>query len=237
LSSVDELWGLENLAEARRLGDFAFEQFAPFVHGDVVEVGAGLGTYSDRILAAGAASLLTVEPEPRCATALEEKFASEPRAHNVAELLPDAPALAERAGEIDYVLCQNVLEHIEDDYASAAAMAGTLRPGGVLSILVPAHPRLYGPLDKGFGHFRRYTRERLRAVMEATGLELIDLYSFNALGIAGWVVQNRRSKPQISATSLRAYEAMLRGWAPVERRVRLPVGLSLVAHGRRDPEG
>ena len=43
------------------------------------------------------------------------------------------------------------------------AIAGALRPGGRLGLLVPANPKLYGRLDRGYGHVRRYTPGGLRA--------------------------------------------------------------------------
>ena len=92
-----------------------------------------------------------------------------------------------------------MLEHIADDHAAMAAMARTLRPGGRLTALVPAHPRLYGPLDRAFGHYRRYTRERLRDVVEAAGLEVERLYSFNLLGVLGWLAKNRTGGGGIGA--------------------------------------
>lgn len=208
-----------------------FEQFRPYVRGDVVEIGAGIGTFSRLILEAGAGSLLTLEPEPACARRLDRLFADEPRARNVAERLPDAPSLT--AGSADHVICQNVLEHIDDDLAATRAMAATLRPGGHLSILVPAHPRLYGRLDRRFGHCRRYTHARLASLLGDAGVDVVCLHAFNALGILGWLVQNRRRQPRISGGSLRVYEALLRGWAPIERRLNLPAGLSVIAHARR----
>jgi SAM-dependent methyltransferase len=126
-----------------------------------------------------------------------------------------------------------VLEHIEDDAAALAAMARALRPGGRLTVLVPAHPGLYGPLDRAYGHHRRYTRERLRGIVERAGLEVERLYRFNALGVPGWWVRNRTGADGIGRGPLRVYEALLAAWRPVERRLEPPVGLSLVVHARR----
>jgi SAM-dependent methyltransferase len=228
-----ELWDLENFNSAHRLGDWMFEQFAPFVGGSVVEVGAGIGTFSRRLLAHGVESLLLVEPEPPCAHLLERDWGVDPRVTVARETLPDSPALRAWEGRADFVLCQNVLEHIAEESGAVKAMADALAPGGVVTILVPAHPRLYGRLDERYGHERRYTRKRLARVIDRTGLELVDLYSFNALGIAGWLAKSFAGKPSVSPGSLRAYERMLPYWRAVEDRRSLPVGLSLVAHARK----
>lgn len=227
MTYTENVWDLENLARAERLADWIFEQFRPYVRGAVAEIGAGIGTYSERIRAAGVDDLLLVEPEPACAERLRSSFA------NVAqETLPEAPSL--RAGERDFVVALNAIEHIADDGAAVAAMARALRPGGVLTLLVPAHPRLYGRLDRQYGHHRRYTRARLRGLAEQAGLEVVDLYRFNALGILGWMAKNRVRDPSLDPRSLRAYERILPVYrALTEDRFRPPVGLSLVVHARR----
>ena len=125
-----------------------------------------------------------------------------------------------------------MLEHIEDDHAAVRAMAAALRPGGRLTLLVPAHPRLYGSLDRAFDHHRRYTRARLREVSRGRPRGRW-LYSFNLLGVAGWVVKNRRGAGRIGPGALRAYEALVALWRPVERRLRPPAGLSLIAHAHK----
>ncbi|HEX8204641.1 MAG TPA: methyltransferase domain-containing protein [Solirubrobacteraceae bacterium] len=223
----EEIWDLENLKQARRLGDWIFEQFRPHVRGRVAEIGAGIGTYSERIAAAGVDDLLLVEPDPACAARLRGAFP-----HVAEETLPTAPSL--KPDDRDFVVALNVIEHIDDDAGAVAAMARALRPGGVLTLLVPGHPRLYGPLDERYGHARRYTPERLRGIVEGAGLDVIDLHRFNALGILGWVVKNRTGDPSIDPRSLRVYERILPAYRRVvEDRFRPPVGLSLVVHARR----
>jgi SAM-dependent methyltransferase len=231
-----DLWDLRNLAAARRLCDFQFEQVPRDFGNRVLEVGAGIGTFTERLLAAGAQEVLCIEPEEACVAELEARFADDPRVTVRAELLPDAPSLAGREGIFDLALSQNVLEHIEDDRAAMAAMARAVRPGGQVMALVPAHPRLYGEIDRAFGHYRRYTRERLRWITESAGLRVERLYSFNALGLVGWWAKKRTKATDLGSSPLRAYEALLAAWAPIERRIELPVGLSLVVHARAPEE-
>lgn len=228
---------LRHLGQAERLGDWMFEQFAGAVGPRVVEVGAGIGTFTQRLLEAGAQEVLAVEPEPSCADELERRFGDDDRVRIAREEIPESPALASWEARADLVLCQNVLEHIADDGGAVTAMAGALRPGGVLALLVPAGPRLFGPLDAAYGHWRRYTRREVEEVIAIAGLELESIRHFNALGIAGWWAKNRRPGARVGPGSLRAYEALVRFWRPIEDRVRPPAGLSLVALARRPPEG
>jgi len=224
---------LHTLARARRLCEWMFAQFSAHAHGVAVEVGAGIGTFSARLLAGGVDRLLLIEPETACADELERRFGQDSRVAIVRELLPESLALADRASGCDFVLCQNVLEHIEADAPATAAMARALRPGGTLTLLVPARPELFGTLDVTYGHWRRYTPQSLRSLVEGAGLEVIDLHYFNALGVPGWWLKNRVGSAAIGPLALRAYEALLIPWQAVERRARPPFGLSLIVHARR----
>jgi phospholipid N-methyltransferase len=224
---------LDELAGANRLADWMFSQFSHALASPACELGPGVGTFTERLLAAGVEPLLLIEPDPDLAGVLERRFGADPRVTLVRDELPDSPALAERAGQLGFVLCQNVLEHIADDEAALRATAAALRPGGRLALLVPAHPRLYGSLDRTFGHHRRYTRERLRRLFSAAGLELEELRSFNMLGVAGWWTKSRLGATSLGSGSLSLYDAMVPVWSRVEGRLRPPFGLSLIAHGRR----
>lgn len=233
--SADDLWDLEALAQAHGLGDWMFSRLPPSKGARVVEIGAGIGTFSRRLLDAGARELLLIEPAPRCNERLHTRFGADDRVHIFEEALPDAPALAHWAGRCDLVVCQNVLEHIADDRSALVAMAKALRPGGTLALLVPAHPWLFNRLDRRFGHQRRYSLNRLDRLAEQAGLTVDRLERFNALGIAGWLVEGLAPTPRIRPGSLRAYERALGPWRWLEDRVRMPLGLSLVLHATRSP--
>jgi SAM-dependent methyltransferase len=226
-------YDLDELAEARWLAEWMFEQFRPLVSDDTAEVGAGIGTFSGRLLGAGVGRLLLVEPDPALAAELERRFGTDQRVELVRDSVPGSPTLARDAGRFGFVLCQNVLEHVPDDGGAVRELAAALRPDGVLGLLVPAHPRLYGSLDREYGHERRYTRERLEGLIADAGLELVELRSFNLLGVAGWWWKSRRGARGLGHRSLRAYEALLPLWKPVERLLRPRAGLSLIAVARR----
>lgn len=224
---------LRRLAGAVNLCDWMFDQFAASVGPRAVEVGAGIGTFSRRLLAAGVRELLLLEPDDELADELGSAVAQDERVTVVREAVPGSDALARVRSSRDLVLCQNVLEHVDDDAAAVAEMAASLAPGGTLALLVPAYPSLYGRLDEEYGHFRRYDRERLRRLLDDAGLEVTSLYGFNLLAVPGWWVANHRSRLRIDAASLRIYEALVPIWRRIENRVRPRVGLSLVATARK----
>ncbi len=199
----------------------------------MLEVGAGIGTYTQRVLDAGAASVLALEPEPAVATALEERFGGDARVEVACEELLDAPSLQASDGQFDLVLCQNVLEHVADDREALEEIARVLAPGGWLALVVPAHPALYGSLDRAYGHHRRYRREELVRLVGESGLELRAAYPFNLLGVPGWWLSSRRRATGLGSGPLRIFDALVPLWRPLERLLRPPWGLSLVVLAQR----
>jgi hypothetical protein len=68
---------------------------------------------------------------------------------------------------------------------------------------------------------------------DSAGLEIERIHSFNALGILGWIARNRTGGGGVGGAPLRVYELLLAGWRPVEERLNLPVGLSLILRARK----
>lgn len=88
--------------------------------------------------------------------------------------------------KFDAILYIDVLEHIKED-AELVQAAQHLKANGVIIVLAPAFPWLYTPFDAAIGHFRRYTRNSLRAIAPR-GLreeKFIYLDAFGVLASAG----------------------------------------------------
>jgi len=74
----------------------------------------------------------------------------------------------------------DVLEHIDDDEATLRWVRSVLAPGGVIVLTVPAHPFLFGDMDRLAHHRRRYRRRELGTKLEAAGFEVLRLTHFMA---------------------------------------------------------
>jgi SAM-dependent methyltransferase len=70
------------------------------------------------------------------------------------------------------ITCMDVLEHIQDDRAFLRRLHGSLRPGGLLLVSVPALPWLYSQWDRNLGHHRRYTRRSLVTRLRQAGFRV-----------------------------------------------------------------
>ncbi len=67
----------------------------------------------------------------------------------------------------------DVVEHIEDDAAFLRLVSYYLEPRGTLYVTVPALPFLWSNDDVRAGHFRRYTRDSLSALLRQCGFDVL----------------------------------------------------------------
>lgn len=129
----------------------------PFVGGDVLEVGAGIGANTRMLSDLPHRSWTCLEPDRTLAAQIPRMGPGYLTYMGTIEALPTHE-------RFDTILYIDVLEHIEDDRAELLRAAAHLKPEGYLIVLSPAHQFLYTRFDHAIGHFRRYSRAMLRAV-------------------------------------------------------------------------
>jgi SAM-dependent methyltransferase len=144
----------------------------------------------------------------------------------------------------DVVLMTDVLEHIENDAASAIKALELVCPGGIVIATVPAYQWLFSPRDVHHHHFRRYGKQQFGELWNTAhaGIELLSHYNTAlfpaaaAVRLASKLPWHRNEPGDISIppraineqlTRLMKCEANLLG------RVPMPFGLSLVAVVRK----
>src|SRR5690606_33215336 len=98
----------------------------------------------------------------------------------VKQPLGDVVARGELA---DNVLSMDCLEHQADDLPMFLKLVEALRPGGRLVVTVPAVPALFSERDRIVGHYRRYTKDRLRELAKAAPLKVDELRYWNITGV------------------------------------------------------
>jgi hypothetical protein len=218
------------LAEARNYRRALAREFAPFFTGRVIEIGAGIGQMTSALKhGQGISKFLAVEPDERFHPGFE---AQNPEITLIKGTARDIP---EQSGW-NALVSINVLEHIEDDRAELARWRELLAEAhGYMCLFVPARPEIYAPIDKDFGHFRRYTKRELRQKLLDAGFQIERLNYFNFVGyFAWWYAFCLRRRRSFDPASVRAYDRLV---FPVvhalESRVcRPPLGQSLIAIAR-----
>jgi SAM-dependent methyltransferase len=172
---------LDIFRQATRWKAYFARALRPYVVGDVLEVGAGLGGTS-RFLCDGRQACWTcLEPDPALLRQLEASLAAHPLPSPVRALCGTMAALP--PGErFDTILYIDVLEHIDDDFNELARSAARLRPGGHIIVVAPAHQALYSSFDKAIGHFRRYSKASLLAAAPSS-LRSVEAFYLDAAGM------------------------------------------------------
>jgi glycosyltransferase involved in cell wall biosynthesis len=214
----------------RRYNAFLWELIRPYVGRRVLEVGSGTGVMTRYL--SSRERVVATDLDPQYVDLLRRQYADNP---NVEVRPLDLAKLAENglaSHHFDTVVCSNVLEHVADDGAALRAMRELLVPGGRVVLIIPALPAIYGAIDEAIGHYRRYTRSEVERKLADAGLAVEHVSYFNLLGVAGWFLNacilRRRSVPGVQARMNDRLVPLLR----LERRLRVPLGMSLLAVGR-----
>ena len=217
---------------ARNYHRWIFDLFQPFLGPRVVEVGAGIGSFSRQILRSKRVTQFTaLEPAENLFPMLCQRLSGDPRAQALRTYLNDL----ELSSPADSVTAVNVMEHIQDDVAFVRQAHRVLAPSGTLLLLVPALPWIYGQKDQAFGHFRRYRRAQVRELLQNAGFHIELLRYVNLPGILSWFFTGRVLKRStIPASDVRFYDGAV---IPLVRRIETlcppPIGQNLVAVARK----
>jgi len=135
----------------------------------------------------------------------------------------------------------DVLEHIEDDVAFLREVRDCLVPGGRLYLTVPAYQLLWSHEDKVVGHWRRYRRSSLTAVLDKAGFDvkhISHLFWFLPVPILLFRVLPSMLRPHAESLSRQVeQDHSLSGLSRRLVAVLLNPELAMVARGRRIPIG
>ena len=204
----------------------------------VLEIGCGYGQVT-HALASEERSVLATDIDQDFVARARQRFENCP---NISvgwiDLNDEDSILAHRNYAADTIVCFNVLEHIRDDEAALRWLHDVVAKEAGLGLIVPAHQRLYGKMDKEAGHFRRYTRESLTEVLSKSGWTVRRSRYINLVGGLGWWYHNRvRANAGLTDPSVNAQMLFGDRWLPRIARFTDPIfshimGLSVMVSAR-----
>lgn len=212
---------------APRYRQWEYDLVAPHLGPSVLEIGSGMGYFSEKLAEGGFERLVLSDPDFGCLERLRATYAGRSDVE-VAEIV--LPGKVDVGDAVDSVVAMNVLEHIEDDAQALRDLAAVTKPGGRIVLWVPAYMQLYGDFDRKVGHFRRYTPATIRAAVERAGLRVHTARPVNFLGgLAWWVAVRRGGAGSPDKRLVWVYDNVV---VPVsrtmERVVRPPFGQSVL---------
>jgi SAM-dependent methyltransferase len=223
---------LNNLTGTPRYIAWLARTLRPHMGDTVLEVGAGIGNLSGRLISR---RLLYVaaETDPLHLHALRNRFLRTPNV-TVRRIDPQSPEdLAGLESAFDTVLCLNVLEYLDSPGDAVGALAAAVKPHGVLILLVPQGPSLFGSLDRSLGHKRRFSAPEMRGLLEAHGFTVERAYNFNRAGAPPWFFYSRVfGRRKINKLVLKVFDKTVWIWRRIDRLMPWR-GLSLIVVARK----
>lgn len=204
----------------------------PFQRLKICELGCGTG--GNLAAVAEKHDVVGVECSPQALAYARQALGDRVRCGRLPDEIDLPPA------SFDVVLLTDVLEHIEDDAASARIALALLRPGGIVVATVPAYQWLYSPRDSHHHHFRRYGKRHFAALWKSAASETLLLSHYNtllfppaaAVRMASKLVASRSQPGDLALLPRYVNEFLTRvmgSEANLLGRVPMPFGLSLVA--------
>lgn len=220
---------LESMNQAVWYNRWTLEKIAPFLKGNILEVGCGIGNFTKYLATFG--KVLAID--------IENDYLKQTR-KNVGTLARVAFGDIEKGkysfkdNNFDTIVCLNVLEHIQKDEQALNNLYKLLKKDGVLILLIPAHPILFGNIDKMIGHFRRYTkRDALERVKQAN-FSLVSCRRLNFLGALGWFLSGRIfGNTIVSESKIKLFNIVAPFVLSLETVIEPPLGTSILVIAKK----
>lgn len=227
---------LQEVRELRLLIDqcdaWLFEVVQPYMGQRILEIGCGLGNLlrllTDRELVFG------TDISQDSIDYVRQEYGRYPNIKAAVLDVSDVAFPQSLPERFDTVVSLNVFEHIQYDTQALSNVFKVLDPGGKLILIVPAHPWLYGPMDRSIGHYRRYTIDDLAMKLKLVGFSICSQRYINPIGAIGWLVNGRVLRRQTPpAAQLTTFNKIMPLVSALDRYVKVPFGLSVVSISER----
>ena len=145
-----------------------------YYRNDFLEVGAGIGSFTDNY-EKNIKNIFLTEIDENNLNILKSKYKNN---LNIKIIEKEVADIEEKFNTIAHF---NVLEHIKEDKEEIYNCLDKINQNGYLVILVPAHNKLYSNLDKDVGHYRRYEKSFFEK-LDLKGNLIVELKYIDCLG-------------------------------------------------------
>ena len=216
---------LETMAFAKWYNKWLFSLIQPFLGNEILEVGAGIGNFTDLLSSVGNVTAIDVERKY-----IDNLIVRSGRKISVGIGDIEKGTYFFKQKKFDTVVCLNVLEHINHDADALENIYGLLKTSGKFILLVPAHKILFSNFDKELGHFRRYSKKEIEVKLKKAGFKEISVRYLNWWAAVGWffflklLERNIMPKPPVVIFDVFGQLFLL-----PEKFIKMPFGLSVFA--------
>lgn len=229
---------LKAIANAHCFNRWMFESIQPFIKGNILEIGSGLGNISSYLIQDQRQVTLSDVQKFYC-DFLINNFKTSSYVKDILQLDLVAVDFDKTYGHLfnqfDTAFALNVIEHIQEDSVAITNLKKFLKPGGKMLILVPAHPQLYNSIDHFLQHFKRYKKEELELLLSKCGLKIERSFFFNSLGIVAWWLSGAIFKnKKIKNKQMNAYDYLVPLARILDKISGKRIGLSVISVAVKD---
>lgn len=148
-----------------------FGKSAKATNSRILNVGAAAGESSVLLSAFG--KVISVENDPFFVDHLLKR--------GIEVVKADITVLPFADNSFDLVCAFDVLEHVENDSIAMKELVRVCRNNGFVCITVPMFKMLWGEHDDINGHFRRYSRDEISALIQSQPLKTVYSSFFNTI--------------------------------------------------------
>jgi 2-polyprenyl-3-methyl-5-hydroxy-6-metoxy-1,4-benzoquinol methylase len=227
---------LEVISKAGRFNRWMYDTIRPYCHGNILEVGSGIGNISSFFVQDNFQITLS-DVDDHYLQTLKNKYATNDNVKDI--MLLDLEhsdfehAYRDKENSFDTIFLLNVLEHIKDDNKAVQNCKYLLKNGGTLIILVPAYSWLYARLDKTLAHYRRYSLPKLKSIFSRQHLSVTAQFYFNGIGIIAWSYAKIFRLSVVPSTEMKIYDKVVPFAKLLDKIVLNTIGLSAVIIGNK----
>ena len=228
---------LQVISKAGHFNRWMFETIRPYLKGDILEIGSGIGNISDFLVNEGYTVTLSDYNQEYC-DVLKEKYHGRKNVKDILSIDLQQPDFYLKYNHLketfDTIYLLNVIEHLQDDHKAVEYCKYLLKPKGNLILLAPAFGFLYCRLDKELGHFRRYRLKELRDLLVHQNFTVIHQQYYNLLGLFGWFVSGKLAGSKtLDASETSLFNKLVPLAKLSDRLVFRKVGLSAIIAGEK----
>jgi hypothetical protein len=97
---------------------------------------------------------------------------------------------------------------------------------------VPAFSFLYSKHDAKIGHYRRYSKSRVKNLLTKNGFKIEKIFYWNFPGIFGWFACKLLNKNPVESSN-QTVDKLYKIWFKIEGRIKPPIGLTIFVKARK----
>lgn len=228
---------LKIISESPKFNEWMYQTIKPFLKGEILEIGSGIGNISSLIVRDYNNVTLT-DYSDHYINKLNKTFEDNTSVKKILNIDIQKSDFkvhyAHLENSFDTIIILNVVEHLENDTQAINNCHFLLKPKGSLVVLTPAYNFLYCNFDKNLGHYRRYNKKSLSLLFKKDLFSIRKRIYFNALGIIGWLMIGKiGNKEKIGNGEFKLFSKLIFLGKLIDKIFFHKIGLSIIVVGEK----